>query len=517
MECTAKRLCSDDSCDKCWKKSFASCDKAEFWSDYNITVLGVRPRDVSKGSKKKFWFDCDACKHSFETQLASITRMHSWCPYCAVPSKVVCGDENCDPCRLRSFASCDKACFWSDRNELKPKDVLLNSNKKYWFVCDKCVHEFEAKLDDVNKGQWCPFCAGKKLCTSTSCTICTKRSFVSSDKAEFWASWNEVTPSEVLLNSHQKYWFICYKCDHYFDSSLDSIEKGNWCPFCTHKALCSVKECTWCHDNSFSSSDKAVFWSPENTISARNVAKSSNTKHSFICPKCEHSFDSKLDNITLGDNWCPFCAGKSLCEDQDCEHCFNRSFAFSDKAAYWSDYNECTPRSISLNSHEKFWFGCPEESCQHEFEMTPNHITSSNQWCPMCKKKTARKLLEHLETKYEVVLTERHFPWCKLQRELPYDFYIPSINLLIELDGPQHFKQISNWEDPEDTQKRDEFKNASALENDYPLIRLLQEDVLYDRNEWEDVLNQAIEYVITANESKLLTIYEGVWCEFFYV
>lgn len=288
MVCTAKRLCVDENCDKCYTKSFASSDKAQFWSAYNT----ISPRNISKGSKKRFWFDCDQCGHSFETQLGSITGMGSWCPYCAIPSKVVCGDDGCDVCHKRSFASCERAEFWSNQNELKPRNVLLNSNKKYWFTCNKCSHEFEGKLDDVKKGQWCPFCAGKRMCDE-NCDICTTRSFASHPRSEFWASWNDVLPRDVLLNSHEKYWFICYECDHYFDMSLDRISRGDWCPFCSHTTLCSVDDCSWCHTHSFSSSDRKASWSPTNVVAARDVAKSSNKKFWFICSECNHEFDSQ--------------------------------------------------------------------------------------------------------------------------------------------------------------------------------------------------------------------------------
>ena len=48
-----------------------------------------------------------------------------------------------------SFASHEKAKYWSDKNLLKPNQVSLNSNKKYWFNCD-CGHEFNKILSDIS-------------------------------------------------------------------------------------------------------------------------------------------------------------------------------------------------------------------------------------------------------------------------------------------------------------------------------------------------------------------------------
>lgn len=56
----------------------------------------------------------------------------------------------------KSFASSDKAKYWSDKNELKPEQVALQSNKKFWFNCS-CGHEFEKILSTIIKNTWCPY------------------------------------------------------------------------------------------------------------------------------------------------------------------------------------------------------------------------------------------------------------------------------------------------------------------------------------------------------------------------
>lgn len=59
---------------------------------------------------------------------------------------------------------------------------------------------------------------------------------------------------------------------------------------------------------------------------------------------------------------------------------FERSFASNEKSKYWSTKNELKPFQLLKSSHKKFIFDC--DKCYHEFEMTLNHITNSNQWCP---------------------------------------------------------------------------------------------------------------------------------------
>jgi hypothetical protein len=49
--------------------------------------------------------------------------------------------------------------------------------------------------------------------------------------------------------------------------------------------------------------------------------------------------------------------------------------------------------------------------------------------------------------------------------------------IIIELDGLQHFKQVSNWKSPDDNLINDKYKMKCVNENNYSIIRILQDDV----------------------------------------
>ena len=66
------------------------------------------------------------------------------------------------------------------------------------------------------------------------------------------------------------------------------------------------------------------------------------------------------------------------------------------------------------------------------------------------------------------------------------------IKIIIEVDGPQHFKQIASWLSPEETLTIDLYKMDCANKNSFSVIRILQEDVLYDRYDWLDELTKNI-------------------------
>jgi very-short-patch-repair endonuclease len=114
-----------------------------------------------------------------------------------------------------------------------------------------------------------------------------------------------------------------------------------------------------------------------------------------------------------------------------------------------------------------------------------------NTWCPFCVNKTETKLYEilHLYTSLQ-----RQFKptWCEKKY---FDYCIPEYNIIIELDGPQHFRQVSNWISPEETHINDMYKQKCANDNYYSTIRLLQEDVLYDTYDWFGELINTIENI----------------------
>nr|QBK92357.1 MAG: very-short-patch-repair endonuclease [Pithovirus LCPAC304] len=80
----------------------------------------------------------------------------------------------------------------------------------------------------------------------------------------------------------------------------------------------------------------------------------------------------------------------------------------------------------------------------------------------------------------------------KTNYRLPFDFGLVDNNVIIELDGPQHFIQVMNWKAPKKQQKRDKYKMEKANENGYTVIRLLQEDVFNDISDWEDKLRTTL-------------------------
>jgi len=401
-----------------------------------------------------------------------------------------------------SFASHEKSEFWHPtlNGDLTPRNVAQSNGKKHWFKCGCCNHSFDIIFYNViKKGQWCSYCAKKKLCSVPDCTHCVKNSFASHEKSEFWHPTlnGDVTPRDVTKSCSKKFWFTCSKCNHDFDCSLCHVQEGNWCSYCANKKRCDIN-CVFCFNNSFASHEKSKFWHPtlNGVITPRDVAKSCNKKYWFRCTVCNHDFDSPPCHV-INNAWCPYCAicSARLCEDMDCDFCHKKSFASCERSKLWNKTlnGEITPRDMCVSSGKKFWFTC--EYCSYDFYTSLRHITNGR-GCPVCRNKTEKKLLEYLSTKFpKKVKFQARYDWCKnsiTDRYLPFDFEIFG-SIIIELDGPQHIAtQISNWKSPEEHQERDVYKMKCANENGYSVVRILQADVFGDTYDWKSELLEVL-------------------------
>jgi very-short-patch-repair endonuclease len=523
--CVNKELCYENNCQICFNKSFASHEKAIHW-DYtkNNLIDKDNPRKVTKGNGHiKFWFICDKCNHSFNITLSNLN--YNWCKYCA--NQDLCENDDCKICFNKSFASHEKAIHWDyTKNNLidkdNPRKVLNNTHTKFWFICDKCNHSFDIRLYSIQSGCWCRYCRSSNLCNNNDCQICFNKSFASHEKSIYWDyTKNNLigkdNPRKVTkLNGRIKFWFICNKCNHSFDMIISSITSGNnWCRYCGSSELCYNDNCKICFNKSFASHEKAIYWDyTKNKDKDKNspiqVCKGSKEKYWFICNKCNHSFDMSITSITT-DNWCRYCGSSELCENNNCEICFNKSFASHEKCIYW-DYTKNNligkdnPRKVTKgNGSIKFWFIC--NKCNCSFDILLKSITSVNCWCPLCINKTEKLLYNYFIDNNINFIKEYSLENGKYKnsnKPFQYDFYLNELNILVELDGQQHFKDIKSWKSECKTiQIKDCYKMKYIIKNivGIKIIRLCQEDVYKNKIEYKTIINE----LLNANNLQQIT------------
>jgi len=209
---------------------FSQHHKSKFWSEKNEK----KPNEVALNSHKKFWFDCE-CGHQFESNLLNINKANNWCPYCSVPSQKLCHNNECKSCFEKSFASHEKSKYWSNDNELKPRQVFKGADRKTFIFDCECGHKINMNLKQISsQGHWCSYCSHQKLCYDTDCEMCFNNSFSSVERSN---QLNDklINPRMLFKSTNKKFKFDCETCNKVFETQLSSITNGVWCSFCVNK------------------------------------------------------------------------------------------------------------------------------------------------------------------------------------------------------------------------------------------------------------------------------------------
>jgi hypothetical protein len=431
----------------------------------------------------------------------------------------------------KSFASYDGKtknnklkldCYLININNDNPETIYINSGKKYWFKCDVCNHDIQMIISNiVKRNSWCSYCAGQKICQK-ECDKCISKSFASYTektkkenlKINCWHENNKIKPYQIRIKTSKKYLFKCDKCNHNFESAPSHIVSLNtWCPYCANLKLCNDNECKFCYENSLASYKektkkgnlKINCWNIEknNGLIPRNIAKNARKKYYFTCDICNHDFEKAIYTLkTL--TWCIYCGHQQLCNDENCIICFNNSFASYDKKTINDKLkisclinkknDNILPRNMAKCSGKKYWFEC--DICSKQFEQSLDHITMRHSWCPYCKNKTENMFIKWFKNNYNYdLLFQKKYDWCinhNTNRHMFYDFVIETLKIIIEIDGEQHFTQVLNWNSPEETFERDMLKIKYALKYKFTIIRILQEDIWFDKNDWKNKFDKLL-------------------------
>ena len=186
-----------------------------------------------------------------------------------------------------------------------------------------------------------------------------------------------------------------------------------------------------------------------------------------------------------------------------CPKCFNKSdtlqFIEKAKKIHGNKYDYSKVEYINNRIHVIIICKKHQEFTQKPF------VHLSNHGCPSCINKTEFLFLKKMQEYYPTLKKQYKVKWCKNKNCLPFDFVIEELKIIIEIDGPQHFIQVSNWTSPEIQKEKDKYKINCANENGFSVIRLLQIDILKDNFDWFEELKESISKII--DEEKIQNVF----------
>lgn len=139
----------------------------EIAKEWHSTKNGdLTPKSITKSSRKRVWWKCHICDHEWISYVCNRTSNSNKnnCPSCAgqVVTKYNCLETN--------FPEIAKEWHPTKNGDLTPKDFVKHSNKKVWWKCFKCGHEWKTVISarTGKRKQKCPKCSRSPISKSGS-------------------------------------------------------------------------------------------------------------------------------------------------------------------------------------------------------------------------------------------------------------------------------------------------------------------------------------------------------------
>ncbi len=334
------------------------------------------------------------------------------------------------------------------------KVKYVTSKDEVKIKCNTCNSFFLQRASTHLKGGGCGNCLVKEPWSRIKPTTIT---FIYKAKKKHGAlKFNYELVNYV--DSKCKVTIICNKCSSSFNTTPNNHLKGYGCPICAKTKKLTTKEFI----------KRAINKHGENKYDYSRVEYiNSHVKVEVKCNQCNQYFKQSA-GAHLSGQGCKTCSYERLNRFK-----FSNTLDFIKKAIkVHGRTNFNYSKVVYVKSNIKVKIKCND--CEKYFHQSPSGHLSGN-GCPNCKSsKGERKIFNYLDS---IIFfeTQKTFPRLKLKNRLKCDFYIPSLKLIIEYDGEQHYRVVESWGGKkafQETQKRDAIKNKFAKDNGYHLLRI---------------------------------------------
>lgn len=394
---------------------------------------GLTPEDVTPSSNRKVWWKCNK-GHEWQASINSRNKGHG-CPYCS-GLYVIKGKndlQTVNPTLAKEW-NCEK------NNDLTPRDVLTNSEKKVWWKCQK-GHEWQATITNRNRGRRCPICNSERQTSFPEYVIVyyIKKyglDVIHSYKAKgyeldiyipsrkiaieydgyFWhknKTDKDLEKNQKCLQDGIKLYRIREGLPSLNDSSIDYIVQENQVDLLKTLeeilskiigtnididikrdliAIENLREYTEKHNSILFSNPKiANEWNYEKNgnLKPEHLSTNSNKKVWWKCGN-GHEWQANIDSRTRG-NGCPYCSGRYTAKGENDLQTLNPVLA---KEWNYEKNDGLSPEDVTPNSGKRVWWKC---SKGHEWQAKIYHRNNGS-GCPYCSGRYAVKGENDLQT-----------------------------------------------------------------------------------------------------------------------
>ena len=335
--------------------------------------MGLTPNQVLPQSNKKVWWQCEK-GHEWPTAIYARTK-GSNCPYCA-NVKVLIGYNDLET----THPDLMKEWHPTRNEELSPSMFVSGSERKVWWKCTTCDHEWKTSIVKRTSGRGCPECAKKKRGATYSQAMLAENGSLADLYPDIAAQWHPtkngtMLPTEVTSKTQKVFWWQCVE-GHEWEASVANRTGSKGCPICSGK-----RTVAGANDLATKMPDLAKQWHPtlNDDLTPADVTVSARKYVWWQCKK-GHEFQSWVYNRSKGIG-CPYCAGRKPIPGETDLGTKNPTLV-----AEWhpTRNSDLKPVDVTFSSGKKVWWVCSK--CGNEWETTVD-ARNRGSGCPICSRK----------------------------------------------------------------------------------------------------------------------------------
>lgn len=169
-----------------------------------------------------------------------------------------------------------------------------------------------------------------------------------------------------------------------------------------------------------------------------------------------------------------FPEARALLDGQNCPKCKNKRIGDAqrkDPEKFQAEMKEKFPLIEPLEpyrgSHHKIKYRCLK--CGYEHSATPTNLLTGY-GCPNCCGSKGEEAVRIFLVEHNIEFEEQKwFDECRDQLPLRFDFFIPSLKLLIEYQGQQHYQRRFDWScsNPEEAGSFETLQRHDQMKRDF--------------------------------------------------
>ena len=339
----------------------------------------------------------------------------------------------------------------SKREDVMDKNGYVKAKTKLLIKCEK-GHEFNTCFDVYRNGKFkCKKCVQESGHCRRKYTFNDIKGYFNNEGYTVTSLESDYKNMETVLN------VICPR-GHKWTSSYNNFQAGYKCPHCKIEDKENIER---------EELEQIIIKNGYEVIGFER-AKDDFFTESLFTIKCknDHIIKKSVKSIRSNKMTCLECYGKKKKELEEVLLIFEKE---GYNVIYHDGYE---------NNQSRFTLVCKNG---HKRNTTFASFQQGDKSCGFCSENTnrvsrgEREIARYLEERKIEYIYQYKIEECRLKMPLPFDFYLPKYNLLVEFDGELHYKIIDYFGGLDKFISRkigDITKNWYCSKNNIPLLRI---------------------------------------------